>query len=333
MSTTAGGEQNRRTPAPFGDRLGELSRRIEEWLNESRHKAESLRQIVEEARREPRVAAPDPALTEGGETLRALARFARDVEAGTDQAGILGALVSSASSLASRVILFVVRSESFTGWSARGFAPDFKPREISLPVATDNLLAQARNRCGSVHSTPASSEEDAALAQRLGGPPPRQMTAVPLWVRDRVAAVLYADSVGTGGPWSAEALGVMASLAGLGLEALPYRQKHPRPVSPEPEQPPMDEAVDPEETLLHEEARRFARLLVSEIVLYNGMSLEEGRRHKDIYQRLKDEIDRSHLMYGQRVSPRVLGTSDYFRQELVRVLAQGDESAIALPWV
>jgi len=34
-------------------------------------------------------------------------------------------------------------------------------------------------------------------------------------------------------------------------------------------------------------------LLVSEIKLYNAAKVNDGRRNHDLYERLKDEIDRS----------------------------------------
>lgn len=79
---------------------------------------------------------------------------------------------------------------------------------------------------------------------------------------------------------------------------------------------------------LHEEARRLARLLVSDIKLYNEEQVEEGRRNRDIYERLKDEIDRSREMYEERVEIRILRKTDYFYEELVRILAAGDERAL-----
>ncbi len=85
-------------------------------------------------------------------------------------------------------------------------------------------------------------------------------------------------------------------------------------------------AIPEGEEALHEEARRLARLLVSEIKLYNEEIIEEGRRSGNIYDRLKDDIDRSRQMYEERIDPRLLNSgNDYFRQELVQRLAGGDE--------
>lgn len=88
--------------------------------------------------------------------------------------------------------------------------------------------------------------------------------------------------------------------------------------------------VSPSEEALHEEARRLARLLVSEIKLYNEEQVEEGRRNRDIYERLKEDIDRSRQMYDERVDPKILRSTDYFYQELVRILASGDSRALGI---
>jgi hypothetical protein len=88
--------------------------------------------------------------------------------------------------------------------------------------------------------------------------------------------------------------------------------------------------VSPSDEAIHDEARRLARLLVSEIKLYNEEQVEEGRRNRDVYERLKEDIDRSRQMYEERVDPRVLESTDYFYQELVRILAAGDSKALGI---
>ncbi len=82
--------------------------------------------------------------------------------------------------------------------------------------------------------------------------------------------------------------------------------------------------VREEEKTYHNEARRFARLLVSEIKLYNEQKVQDGREANDLYQRLRDDIDRSRQMYDKRVRSEVAGRYDYFHQELVNALAEGD---------
>jgi hypothetical protein len=88
------------------------------------------------------------------------------------------------------------------------------------------------------------------------------------------------------------------------------------------------EVYSDDEKRLHNDARRFARLLVSEIKLYNKDKVEEGRQEGDIYDRLREDIDRSRQMYNKRVAPPVAARYDYFHQELVNTLAEGDPSKL-----
>jgi len=78
----------------------------------------------------------------------------------------------------------------------------------------------------------------------------------------------------------------------------------------------------------HTDARRFARLLVSEIKLYNEQKVIEGRRNGDLYERLKEDIDRSRQMYDKRITAGVTGRFDYFYEELVNTLAEGDPAKL-----
>ena len=111
----------------------------------------------------------------------------------------------------------------------------------------------------------------------------------------------------------------------------PMQPVEPPSAAPEPavdEAPPTDRS--PEEEASHEEARRFARLLVSEIKLYNEDEVERGRSEKDLGARLKDDIERSREMFEKRISTEVRDGHDYFRDELVRILADGDADALGM---
>jgi len=83
-----------------------------------------------------------------------------------------------------------------------------------------------------------------------------------------------------------------------------------------------------EEERQHADAKRFARLLVSEIKLYNEQRVVEGRHNRDLYGRLKRDIDRSREMYEKRVSLAVARQTDYFHDEVVRILGDNDPSVL-----
>lgn len=93
---------------------------------------------------------------------------------------------------------------------------------------------------------------------------------------------------------------------------------------------PVEVAED--EKRFHNEARRFARLLVSEIKLYNEQKVREGRDASDLYERLREDIDRSRQMYDKRVRPEVASRYDYFDHELVNMLAGGERDRLGVDY-
>ena len=97
-------------------------------------------------------------------------------------------------------------------------------------------------------------------------------------------------------------------------------------------EPELPIEVSEDERRLHNDARRFARLLVSEIKLYNEPKVREGRSNGDLYDRLREDIDRSRQMYDKRVAPPVAARHDYFHQELVNTLAEGDVAKLGLSY-
>jgi len=82
----------------------------------------------------------------------------------------------------------------------------------------------------------------------------------------------------------------------------------------------------PVEDEFHKKAKRFAKLLVDEIKLYNQPKVAEGKQNKDLYERLKEDIDKSRATYEKRYGESPAAGVDYFTQELIRVLADNDIS-------
>ena len=207
-------------------------------------------------------------------------------------------------------------------------AAELGPEEIEEP---EEIAAEAPEE-----ATPADVAADdpsATMAVDAGvmPPPPETPEASPT------------EGIEEGGPPSVEAVPPPPEEAVLEeAEAAGVADEGPPPVQPvtpppvEPVSPPesVPDAVgadlSPEEQTQHEEARRFARLLVSEIKLYNEEEVDRGRANGDLYSRLKEDIDRSREMFEKRIPPEVRAQRDYFHEELVRVLADGDEDALGM---
>jgi hypothetical protein len=86
--------------------------------------------------------------------------------------------------------------------------------------------------------------------------------------------------------------------------------------------------LSPEDADTHRKAQRFARLLVDEIKLYNQAKVAEGRKHKDLYDRMKDDIEKSRSTFQKRYGNTAAGSANYFQAELVRSLAEDDLSVM-----
>ena len=100
----------------------------------------------------------------------------------------------------------------------------------------------------------------------------------------------------------------------------------PRPISGFVPRSRAVAADNPQRAL--DDARRLARLLISEIKLYNEKKVEDGRAAKDLYERLKDDIERSRQVYDERTPANVRQDTNFFHDELVRILADGRTEAL-----
>ena len=112
-----------------------------------------------------------------------------------------------------------------------------------------------------------------------------------------------------------------AAAASAAAPSVPVHTTAPAAPAPAP-------AVHANDEELHRKARRFAKLLVDEIKLYNQGKVEEGKRSRDLYDRLKDDIDKSRAAYDKRYGTTPAASANYFVQELVRILADNDSSLL-----
>jgi hypothetical protein len=238
-------------------------------------------------------------------------------------------------------------------------------KSLSVDLREESILLEAVESRSAVRRGVADGRIRFLPSPRPGDRLPETAMAAPILVRDHVAAVLYADDGGDGrqarDAGSVEVLASVASLVANQLAVLSHPEEEAEEIEspstlevriPAGEEgggfvsdaaefadpfeddlaPPGPVAVRPdvpeEEKALHEDARRFARLLISELLLYNEDLVLLGRKRRDIYARLKEDIDRSRLAYEQRVPRSVSAKTDYFREELVRTLAGGDPTAL-----
>ena len=317
------------------------------------------------------------------------------IQSGTTQREILRTLLDNTVRYSGRGALFVVKAGAATGWQGRGFTKDgddaIKDFALNVTVGVPEQALRSRMPFSGV-----THDIDPEFVARFGAPADDQVLVLPLLLKEKVAALVYADAgVEGAGKLDAAAveLLVLATSAWLEVASLrkqalkeekeesaeapgekaesappppahtapahsdPFAAHAPKHIAPVPEpvaalpveleQPvavaqaelvvsaaaaapaPATDAfanLSPEDADVHRKAHRFARLLVDEIKLYNQVKVTEGRKSKDMYDRLKEDIEKSRITYQKRYGNTAAGGADYFSQELVRSLAEDDTS-------
>jgi hypothetical protein len=252
------------------------------------------------------------------------------------QADILRHLLEGEARFAGRVALFVVKGNAISGWQGIGFEENDAIKTLSIQTGSGLVgkAIQARNPAAGT-----AQEFDAGFVRSMKPPADGQCLVLPLVVKDKVAAMIYADA-GTvpGGTLDSSGLQALTRFAAIWLELAALRKAGGSALAEDVAQPQPAAAMaasapasvpassGSEEDELHKKARRFAKLLVEEIKLYNQPRVEEGRQHKDLYERLKVDIEKSRSTYDKRYAESAVASADYFTQELIRILADNDAS-------
>ncbi len=255
-----------------------------------------------------------------GAGAESVLRAMRSIDAARSLSDALTSLVRGAAQHAPRVALFVVNGTRFDEWSASDVG---QMSHQPVDFGHSGLLGMAVTR-GSRVSTPGDARTAPSFAILADG---RAATAVPLVVDGQAVAVLYADE-GTSAHdpeqhgW-ADAVELLARHAAACLAHLTAVRSlqvlHAGNGRRRASAGPRDE---------EQSARRYAKLLISEIKLYNEGAVRVGRERRDLLQRLKAEIDRARRLYEERVSPTVSARGAYFQQELIQTLAGGDAALL-----
>jgi hypothetical protein len=252
------------------------------------------------------------------------------------QADILRHLLEGEARFAGRVALFVVKGNAISGWQGIGFEDNDTVKTLSIQTGSGLVGKAIQARTPAAGS---AQEFDVGFVKLMKAPADGQCLVLPLVVKDKVAAMIYADA-GTvlGGTLDSSGLQALTRFAAIWLELAALRKAggsaaaedvaQPQPVAAMAASAPASAAAaaGSEEDELHKKARRFAKLLVEEIKLYNQPRVEEGRQHKDLYDRLKVDIAKSRSTYDKRYAESAVASADYFTQELIRILADNDAS-------
>jgi hypothetical protein len=270
-------------------------------------------------------AAADPAVEERQVRLAMVERLLgamRSMDMARSLSEVLSALLGSVADETARAAVFVLDGDELRHWKSAGF------RDAALDAvagARSALLNEVRHR-----GEPVATASDAGPAPGFVDlPPDSAALALPLHVGGKPVAVLYADNASDApreapASWP-EAVQILARHASTTLAHLTAaRAVEALQLSAASAGSARTSAGSPviaDDTLA---ARRYARLLVSEIALHNEEAVRMGRQAGDLMERLKPQIDSARKLYDQRVTPSADADGAVFREELLHALAGAD---------
>ena len=273
-----------------------------------------------------------------------------EITAAGGQVEALRALLAGASAAGSRALVIVVKEGAGEVWDGVGFEED--PELASSLSGRFVVLDDPAIAAALAGQTAFCGEDGGFQTPRFGQQPPSRAVLVPITVQEKIVGMLYGDDLAAPERWDPEGLRTLGIVTGLAVERLALAKALARsagqsvettgpvksPVPQEPAPPSLSEPVaatppptapepvnevDAEASPEVEDARRFARLLMEEICLYNADKVEAGQAAGDLLSRLGEEVEQARQMYLQRVSTDLPARVDYFEEALIGVLAGG----------
>jgi len=312
--------------ASFGERLAAIRAELERLrFDTDRRWEELLSRLAENPEETFSPEARSQPATGGLPAVRGAvsAESARRLDASADQVEALTRFLEECLRHASRAVLLVERHGRAQPWKSAGF--DGAPAERAALVPASDALERVRA------GVPQRLEAGNEVSRALGAADAHEAILVPFVVGEKVSGAVYADAApGERSKLDPDAIALLTFLAGLVVDRLVKRKLVPSPAlrpaeasAPVPRELGGPLAPPPDSRESRDEARRFARLLASEIKLYNEDAILEGRERGAFSARLRDDIDRGRRLYEERVPPEVRAGADYYHEELRDVLGDG----------
>lgn len=234
-------------------------------------------------------------------------------------------LVEATEGLCERAILFAVNQQRLEYRAARNV--DGTPA-APIPIASAPAFAGVLETKDTVVALRTRGELSEPIIGLVGDRPDRRAALFPLLTRERVAAILYADS--DTAALETSALDLLTSLAAAVLDSAPKSAKLLTifGAAAPPERPTTWAALNKEDQELHLRAQRFARVQVAEMRLYKSQAVKNGRLKADLYPYLKYEIEAAREAFRRDYLSAAPSMVDYLHLELVQTLANNDAALL-----
>ena len=296
------------------------------------------------------------------ETLETLDRRIAELASFVSPSEIFRALLEGTVVGTPRAAVFLLREGRWKGWSSIGYSSTAAQSQRQTTAPTDSgwlaaLASEEDVRWRSIVS--GESVPD------FGQPHQAEAVGLPVRVGGKAVAIVIAERRADEQPWSPAALSILCQAARLRLELdLAWRrlkgqagasaapvstmpeaasqapvgsEMPPAPQAPPPQAPAAATEIAPwsgasagtaETDPRREEARRYARLVATDIRLYNEEAVVVGRRERDLARRLGEQLQRGREAFAHRFPDLGSDGAKLLDDAYVQVLAGGDPSLI-----
>lgn len=303
--------------------------------------------------------APVAAAASGAGTAELRAGFDRILGA-ANQTEIMQALLDGSTPFAGRSAILVVKGDRLNGWRGRGFTDEgASVRGLSLDAgvasaagalsssATDIIFGVlGKPAGGQAWLVPLLSRDRPVAALYADGGSGSNPDAAALGLLVETAAM----RLELGSARKPAAAGAVAAAPpppppapvaapppppSAAVAAAPPPPPPPAAAPPAAAPPAPRRATGPDLTNvpeehhdIHKKAFRFAKLLVDELALYNKDKVAEAKAKRDVYSVLQEDIEKSRLAYQKKFGSTPAASADYFHQQMVAQLGDGDPAAL-----
>lgn len=263
-----------------------------------------------------------------------LDRLVRSLVESASPTDVFKVLLEGSRQAVPRAAIFLIRQGRIKGWGSVGYGsePSKLQRNYSTPADAGWLAQVAASETAISESGSVTADLD------FGQPPAAEAFGITVRVLNKPIAILVAERSADESPWLSPLLGMLVRVAELRLDLDLVRRKlkmavgtpviveqkqavAEEPAAEEPEAAAAKVEVDDTEM---DAARRFAKLLATDIRLYNEEAVVLGRRNGDLVERLGEHLGRGKATFLRRHGELGPTALEILHDAYLQVLAGGD---------
>jgi hypothetical protein len=275
---------------------------------------------------------------DGAADIATLSEYVKKISSAANQLLLIGSIIDGIQGCCDRAALFLLRDDKLVGWRGKGFSGadgqinDEELKRIFFSLSANTVLKNVIETKKTYSGEPIYKPDDFLIYNRFGGGKPKKILVMPFFVKGKPQAVIYADSL-SGAPIKAKVIEILATVGELSLDMLPIRQKLLAKIKTqefvedtEVEHKIFERSDEFEKTsapVRENDPERYARVIINDIILYNKKVVEDGIKHQNLYEVLKETLLQAKELYLRRSSDL-----RYFEEQMVNILAKGDRRAL-----